>query len=188
MRRAALLLALYLAVGTPGRAVAEALPAGSIGLVFGAAAGTGPDAKRLGLGYIAYPLSFQAAWQPMTTERRVGWTARWTTIFTASYAAAAAQVADLETMQMDVTLGLRIRPGSNLRRYITARAGAGFFRANQRLGEDMGRAFGGAVTSVGLQQYFLGTRLLIDVDVRYGLIGDGPTAIALTAGISIAGP
>ena len=174
------------AVAAPARA--EPLPSGSMGLVLGATAGTGRDASRLGVGYIGYPLSFQAAWQPMTTERRVGWTARWTTIFTSSYVADAAQVADLETMQMDLTLGVRIRPGSNPRRYVTARAGGGLFRANQQIPPKMERAFVGGVVSVGVQQYFLGTRLLLDIDVRYGLIGDGPTSIALTAGISIAGP
>lgn len=167
---------------------AEPLPSGSMGLVFGAAAGTGADANRLGVGYIAYPLSFQAAWQPMTTERRVGWTARWTTIFTSSYAADAAQVADLETMQMDLTLGVRVRPGANLRRYLTLRGGGGLFRANQRIPPEMQRAFLGGVVSAGVQQYFIGTRFMIDLDVRYGLIGNGPSAIAVTAGISIAGP
>lgn len=166
----------------------EALPSGAIGLVVGAASGTGADASRLGYGYIAYPLSFHAAWQPMNTERRIGWTARWSTIFTSSYSASAAQVTDLESMAMDITLGLRVRPGANPRRYVTVRGGGGIFRSNQQLPPKMARAFAGGVASVGVQQYLLGTRLLIDVDVRYGLIGDGPTAIALTAGLSIAGP
>jgi hypothetical protein len=170
-------------------AQAEPLPPGSMGLVAGASAGTGADANRLGVGFIAYPLSFQAAWQPMDTERRVGWTVRWTTLFTSSlYAASAAQVADLETMQMDLTVGARIRPFSNPRRYITVRAGGGMVRANQQIPPKMERAFLGGVTSVGVQQYLLGTRLLVDLDVRYGLIGDGPSAIAVTAGLSIAGP
>jgi hypothetical protein len=173
---------------SPAPAQAEALPSGSMGLVAGASAGTGADASRLGVGYIIYPLSFQAAWQPMRTERRIGWTARWTTIFTSSGFASAAQVADLETMQMDLTLGLRVRPGANLRRYVTARAGAGLLRANQQIPPQMQRAFVGGVASVGLQQYLFGTRIVLDFDLRYGLIGEGPSSIAFTAGISIAGP
>jgi hypothetical protein len=181
--RVFLLLAVFAA-----QARAESLPSGSMGILLGGTAGTGADANRLGVGVIGYPPSFQASWQPMTTERRVGWTARWTTMFASSYSADAAQVAALETMQMDLTLGVRIRPSSNLRRYITARAGGGLFRANQRIPPKMERAFLGGTVSVGVQQYLLGTRFLLDFDVRYGLIGDGPSSIAFTAGISIAGP
>ena len=63
-------------------AMAEKLPSGAMGLIVGAVAGTGPDANRLGVGYIDV-LSFQAAWQPMDSEQRIGWTMRWSTIFTA---------------------------------------------------------------------------------------------------------
>jgi hypothetical protein len=168
---------------------AEPLPPGSIGLVIGAVAGTGSDASRLGVGYVEPPFSFQASWQPMTTERRVGWTARWTTLFSTQLGASAATASeDLRTTQMDLTLGLRVRPGASARRYVTFRAGGAFFRANQAIPPKMQRAFVGPTASVGLQQYFLGTRLLVDVDIRYGLVEVGPTGIALTVGLSIAGP
>ena len=168
---------------------AEPLPPGSIGLVIGAVAGTGSDASRLGVGYVEPPFSFQASWQPMTTERRVGWTARWTTLFSTQLGASAATAAeDLRTTQMDLTLGVRVRPGANARRYVTIRGGGAFFRANQAIPPKMQRAFVGPTASVGLQQYFLGTRLLVDVDIRYGLVEVGPTGIALTVGLSIAGP
>ena len=185
MKGLALAGMLGLAFASP--AAAEPLPSGSMGLLLGGVAGTGPDAKRLGFGYID-AFSFQAAWAPMTTERRIGWMARWTTIFTANYGASAGQVADLQTMQMDLSLGLRVRPSANPRRYITAGGGLALFRANQTIPPNMERAFIGPVASVGAQQYFLGTRLLFDFDVRYGLIGDGPTQIAFTAAISITGP
>jgi hypothetical protein len=169
-------------------ASAEPLPSGAMGVLSGASAGTGADASRLGVGYI-YPYSFQAAWQPMSTERRLGWTVRWTTQLATNLAAAsAARVTDLQTMQMDLTIGVRVRPGANLRRYLTARIGGGLFRANQQIPPKMERAFTGGVASVGVQQYLLGTRFLLDLDVRYGLIGDGPSAISFTAGFSIAGP
>lgn len=185
MRRLALVAAV---VAWSPAARAEPLPSGAMGVLSGASAGTGADASRLGVGYI-YPYSFQAAWQPMRTERRLGWTVRWTTMLATNIAAAsAAQVTDLQTMQMDLTVGLRIRPGANLKRYLTARVGGGLFRANQQIPPKMQRAFLGGVVSVGLQQYVIGTRFLIDLDVRYGLIGDGPSAIAFTAGVSIAGP
>jgi hypothetical protein len=168
------------------RAGADNLPSGSMGLMLGGVAGTGADAKRLGVGYVE-PLSFYAAWHPMTTERRVGWELRWNTIFTANYSADAAQVADLQTMQMDLMLGVRVRPGDNPRRYLVARGGAGLFRANQSIPPKMERAFVGPVASAGFQQYLFGTLLMIDIDVRYGLI-TGPSQITFTAGLSINGP
>jgi hypothetical protein len=170
------------------RAHAEALPSGSMGLVFGAVAGTGADANRLGVGYILYPLSFHAAWQPMDSAQRIGWTIRWTTLFSSNYEASAAQVTSLETLQMDVTAGIRVRPGASPRRYLTARIGPALFRANQTIPPKMQRAFIGAAGSVGVQQYLLGTFLLVDLDLRYGLIGDGPSQIAFTAALSITGP
>ncbi len=192
MRRATITLALASAVlMIDGRPVAaEPLPSGSMGVIVGGAvAGTGAFANRLGYGYVFPFLSFQAAWQPMTTERRVGWSLRWTTMFANTYGASAAQVTDLETMQMDLTAGLRVRPGESSRRYITARIGPGLLRTNQTIPPDNARAFLGGVSSVGFQQYFdfLGTLVLLDIDVRYGLIG-GPSEIALTAGLSLNGP
>ncbi len=188
MRRAAAIVVIAgLVIAVP--AGAEPLPSGSMGVVVGAAAGTGPDANRLGVGYSVYPFSFQAAWQPMDSERRMGWSVRWTTIFTAYEYAGAAQLADLETMAMDLTLGARVRPGKSPRRYLTARVGPGIVRANQTIPPKMQRAFFGGVGSVGLQQYLVGTLLLLDFDVRYGLVGgSGPTGISFTFGLSINGP
>lgn len=166
-------------------ASADSLPSGSMGLLLGGFHGTGADAKQLGFGYLD-PFSFYAAWHPMTTEKRVGWEIRWNTIFTTHYRADAAQVADLQTMQMDLTVGARIRPASNPRRYLIVRGGPALFRANQRI--EMQRAFVGPVASAGFQQYFVGTLLKFDLDVRYGLIANGPSSIVVTAGISINGP
>lgn len=184
--RAALPPALVVVLAAvPGRATAEALPSGSMGLLLGGFAGTGADAKQLGFGYVE-PLSFHAAWHPMATERRVGWELRWNTIFTTHYSARAAQVDDLQIMQMDLSAGVRVRPAANPRRYLTLRGGPGLLRANQRIANQ--RAFFGPVAAAGFQQYLVGTLLLIDVDVRYGLITNGPSQIVFTAGISINGP
>lgn len=180
-------IAVVLAAACPD-AAAESLPPGSMGLVFGGVSGTGKDASRIGYGYVEPLRSFEAAWQPMTTERRIGWTLRWTTVFADYYGASAAQVADLATMQMDIAIGVRVRPWSSPKRYLTAGGGPALFRANQTIPPKLQRAFLGAIANVGIQQYLFGTRLLVDLDVRYGLIGDGPRQITLVAGISITGP
>lgn len=191
---AALVLVVASLVTLPARA--EPLPSGSIGLVFGAFSGTGADARRLGYGYLApWPPSFHAAWhsalknpsRPMDSDDRFGWALRWTTMFHETFAASAAQVDGLRTMQMDLMLGLRMRPGQTAGRYITLRGGPALFRANQTIPPKMHRAFVGGVASIGLQQYLFDF-FLIDVDVRYGLIGTGPTELVFTVGASLAGP
>src|SRR5262249_31313882 len=94
---------------------ADSLPPGSLGLVVGAARGTGIDASRLGFGY---QVGGQAAWQPMESEQRLGWALKWSFVFGTMYDAGAASVGDeLLTLQMDLLLGVRIRPGVNPSRY-----------------------------------------------------------------------
>ena len=87
---------------------------------------------------------------------------------------------------MDVLLGVRLRPGVSPRRYLTLRGGAALFRVNQAIGPKMQRAFAGAVASIGVEQYAFGA--LFNLDVRYSLIGSGPTEIAMLFGASFTGP
>ena len=171
-----------LALGRP--AVADMLPPGSIGVVVGASAGAGEDARPLGFGYV---LGAQAAWQPMSTHQRLGWSAKWSAAFGTMFGAESARInGELLTLKMDFLVGLRLRPGSDPSRYLTARVGGGLYRANQVIPPEMQRAFIGPVASVGLDQYFSGW--LLNVDVRYGLIGPGPTELGLVIGISKTGP
>lgn len=172
------------ALVAPAAARAEPLPPGSLGVFAGAASGTGVDANRLGFGY---QLGGQAAWQPMVTERRIGWAAKWSFALGTMYEAGAASVGDtLKTLHMDLMLGLRLRPGVNPSRYLTLRAGGQLMRANQVVPPTMARAFAGAVASVGLDQYAWG--FLFNVDVRVNQIGAGPTTIALMFGAGKTGP
>ena len=165
-------------------AAAEELPPGSLGVTLGAASGTGVDANRLGFGY---QIGGQAAWQPMVTERRIGWAIKWSAAFGTMYDAGAASVGDtLKTLHMDLMLGLRLRPGQNPTRYLTLRAGGQLLRANQVIPPSPDRAFVGAVASFGLDQYAYG--FLFNVDVRVDQIGTGPTIIALVFGAGKTGP
>jgi hypothetical protein len=185
MRALVLAAAMSIVVsGVAGTAAAEPLPSGSIGLVGGAASGTGVDANRLGFGY---QLGAQAAWQPMSTENRIGWAIKWSFVFGTMYDAGAASVGDtLLTLQMDLMLGLRMRPGVNPSRYVAVRAGGELLRTNQIVPPRMQRAFAGGVASVGVDQYAYG--FLFNIDVRVSQIGSGPTIIALMFGASKTGP
>lgn len=166
-------------------AAAEPLPPGAIGFVTGGVSGTGADAKRVGAGY--YQFGMQASWQPTTTERRLGWTLRWATMFGTLYGGNAAMIdTSLKTVQMDMTLGVRVRPWATPSRYLTLRGGGELLRINEPIPPNNQRAFIGGIASIGLDQYFSG--FLFDVDVRYGLIGSGPSELALLVGIAVAGP
>lgn len=184
MRRAPAMAALVAIGAAAATARAEPLPSGSLGLIVGAASGTGADASRLGVGY---QVGGQAAWQPMDTASRVGWAAKWSFVFGTMYGAGAAAVGDeLLTLQMDLMLGVRVRPGVNPNRYVTARAGGQLLRTNQVVPPRMQRAFAGFVASVGVDQYAWG--LVFNVDVRLSQIGSGPAMLALMFGAGKTGP
>ena len=173
----------------PSAARADALPPGSIGILMGGVAGTGADSKRMGYGYYAplYPPSFLAQWQPMTSEQRAGWAIRWATLFGTMYGSDSARITtNLLTIQMDLSLGVRIRPGVDPSRYVTLRGGIELLRANQQIAPENERAFFGPIASIGFEQYKWG--FLFDFDVQYGLIFNGPTQISFTIGASITEP
>lgn len=172
-------------VGPAGPARAEPLPSGSIGVLFGLGGGTGKYARQLGLGYY---LGGQAAWQPMATERRIGWSLKWSFVFGTMYEAESARLSTyLRTLQMDFMAGFRVRPGTNPRRYLALRGGVELFRSNEGIQPDNHRAFVGPVAAAALEQYAFGS-FLFNVDLRYGLIGGGPAEIALLAGASLSVP
>ena len=171
-----------LAVALPARA--EPLPSGSLGVLIGVGGGTGKYARSLGLGY--HQFGAQAAWQPMTTERRIGWSLKWSFAFGTMYNADSARIdLYLRTLQMDFLAGVRIRPGQSRLRYLALRGGVELFRSNEPIQPDGQRKFVGPVADLAVEQYAFGA-VLFNVDVRYGLIGSGPAEIALLAGASIA--
>ncbi len=179
--RAALAITAMLFAST---ASADPLPPGSIGGFFGAASGTGADAKRLGYGYL---LGAQAAWQPMDDAQRVNWAAKWSLTFGTMMGAEAARInSDLLILKMDIMPGVRIRPGVDPGRYITLRAGGMIMRTDQIIPNKMTRTFVGPIASIGVDQY-LGA-LLLSVDLRYSMIGLGPSELGLVIGLAVTGP
>jgi hypothetical protein len=185
--------ALALVLVACASAAAEPMPSGAIGVVTGGVAGTGADNATVGYGFYAFGM--QASWQPTTTENHLGWTVRWGTMFGILYDGTAARIdSSLHTVQMDFTLGVRMRPWATVTRYLTLRGGIELLRSNDPIATDetstsLGdRDFLGPIASVGIDQYIAGA-LMLDVDVRYGMIAiGGPATIALLVGIGFAGP
>jgi hypothetical protein len=185
MRGATLLLVAAMA----SAASADPLPPGSLGAIIGADSGTGADAKVIGA---SLTWGFEAAWQPMNTDRHLGWALRWSTMFGGLgqfYQGSAAQIeSSLRTVAMDFTLGARWRPWASPTSYLTLRPGVELLRFNEPLPPKMQRSFVGGIGEVGFEHYFLGTSLLFDVDVRYGLVGSEPSNIAVLFALSLTGP
>ena len=193
-----LVAAALLLVSVP--AAAEPLPPGSIGVVGALASGTFADASRLGYGY---QIGGQAAWQPMRTENRLGFSLKWSFVFGTMYEANSARVGDeLLTFQMDLMAGFRIRPGTSATRYLTLRVGPQLMRTNQviptiSMDEEPQRAFIGAVASVGVDWYaglpWLGGRFLYSLEARLCQIDipgvrSSPSTLAIMLGLGKTGP
>lgn len=165
-------------------AQADPLPPGSIGLFTGAVAGTGPDANALGLGPV---FGAHAAWQPMRTEQRIGVSLKLSALFGYMYLGDATRIADqLRTLQFDLMVGFRVRPGANPSRYLTLRAGGTLLRTDQEIPPDMARAYAGPIASVGLEQHAFG--MVFNLDVRYSMLGMRPGMLGLVIGFAKAGP
>jgi len=190
MRRFAIAatVAAVLIMAKPSRA--DPVPSGALGVFTGVIAGTGADASRIGVGY--YQIGARAAWQPMPPERRIGYTVRWSTMFAAFYGGNAQRIdPPLRTTQMDLTIGVRVRPWTTRSRYLTLRGGGELFRANEPIPTtrpmESRRSFAGATASVGLDQYAVG--MMFNAEVRYGMIGGtGPTTLAILVGAAFVGP
>ncbi|CAN5894740.1 hypothetical protein BH11MYX2_BH11MYX2_23790 [soil metagenome] len=182
--RALLASAVALTLAAHGVAGAEPLPPGSIGAFLGGAVGTGADANTLGVGVLR---GVYAAWQPMSTEQRANWALKWDVVWGAmSYSRERKLGDDLSTLQMDLMPGLRFRPGDSRTRYITLRAGGSLLRLDQTLPDHKGRAFAGAVASIGYDWHLGGA--LSNIDARYSLIGTGPSSIGIIIGVAVTGP
>lgn len=179
------LCAVAVAAAITRPALADPLPAGSLGIAFGGVAGTGKYKAALNAGY---EFGGQAAWQPMTTEQHIGWSTKWSVVFGKMYNAESAKIdIYLRTVRLDFLAGLRLRPWASPRRYIALRGGLELLRSNEQIQPDGGRAFVGPVADAGFEQYAFGF-MLLNLDVRYSLIGSGPAAIALFAGVSLSVP
>jgi hypothetical protein len=164
---------------------ADPPPPGSIGLFAGAVAGTGPDANALGVGPV---FGAHATWLPLRTDRRLNLFAfKLSAVFGYMYLGDAARITDpLRTLQLDLMVGFRVRPGANLARYLTLRGGGTLLRTDQQIPPDMDRAYAGPIVSAGLEQHAFG--MVFNLDVRYSMFGMRPGMLGLVLGFAKAGP
>ncbi|MCE9576773.1 MAG: hypothetical protein K8W52_26745 [Deltaproteobacteria bacterium] len=178
--RAAALGAALVALAPAGRAAADALPSGSIGLVTGVRQGVGATSSTFGLGAL---WGVEAGYQPMSTSQRVGWAVRWRVLFSGYLSGQSDNLAgNLRAVEVDGGTGLRIAPRPGLLRYLDVGAGVSLLRSNiPLLPPSRQRAYLGPYVSVGLEQY-VGSQV-ITFELRVGVLGTGPTTLSAIAGI-----
>jgi hypothetical protein len=186
--RAAAWLGIALVAAGAGGALADEVPAGTLGAVFGTEAGTSGAYQQVGIG-VVYGLT--AAWQPMKEDQRIGWGVRWTTLFGYFPAADAAPVNGvLRLVQMDLVARLRVAPTLKPGRYLTVGVGASLERSSEpvcRGGSERcaTRSFAGPVATLGYEHNAWGA-VLIGLDLRYGPIEAVPASIGLLVSVGTA--
>jgi hypothetical protein len=182
---AGLALVIAIAALAPRDAAAEDLPPGRLGIVAGVRSGTGELADAFGLGAV---FGFEAGWQPMSTEDRVGFAARWSVLWSSfdvfGYGADPESLTgSLRVLQLDAGARIRVAPRPGTGGILSAGFGVTALRSNVPLPPDQEREYVGGYGAGGIE-YLLTRRILLSVEVRYGLIFAGPGAVDVLIGVA----
>lgn len=169
-------------LGAPATTHAEPLPPGKLGMVTGVRNGVGPTDGEIGYGWT---FGFEAAWQPMGPEQRLGWGINWTLLWAYFGAESGARITEtLDLLELDLGGRLRLAPQLGRPLYVTLGAGAGLMRANAPLPPDNTRSTFGAYGSLGVEHGLWGT-LLLSLELRTGFIGSEPTLATGLVGVGV---
>jgi hypothetical protein len=159
-------------------AQAERLPSGTIGASTVVMTGTGSTRKQLGVGF---GIGFTAAWQPMRADQFIGYGIRWSTQFLffnyLDQADAARINSRLKMYQAD--LGVRARVTIAPRNFLTLGGGLALLRSTEPVVAQGTKSWAGPFGAIGFERYVLGG-LLMTIDLRYGLLTQGPTSLGLS--------
>jgi hypothetical protein len=161
---------------TPARA--DVMPKGRIAAIGGLRNGTGSLNDAFGIGFL---YGIEAAWEPMRDGQRLGYVVAWDVLFANFGSDPAAITGSLDEVEMNFGLRLRFAPRETARSLFLG-TGAAVLRANVPLPPDDKRSYIGAFVGFGLEQLALG-KALVTLELRYGLIGNGPGALSVLLGV-----
>jgi hypothetical protein len=159
-------------------AQSETLPSGTIGASTILMTGTGSTRKQLGVGF---GVGFTAAWQPMRTDQFIGYGLRWSTQFLFFNYLDQAESARINTRlkMYQADFGARARitiaPGN----YLTLGGGLALLRSTEPVIAEGAKSWAGPFSAFGLERYVL-SGLLMTIDLRYGLLLQGPSSIGVS--------
>jgi len=156
-----------------GAAEAQKLPKSRIAGLIGIRNGTRALGSDFGLGFL---YGVQAAWEPMIAGSRFGYAIQWEVVRGNFGSDPAAITGSLDILEMSASARLRFAPTDPARTVFLGGGGA-LLRGNAPLPPDDERSYAGGFAGFGLEQLAYGA--LMTVEVRYGLIGDGPGALSV---------
>jgi hypothetical protein len=168
-------LAVLLASGT---ARADEMPKGRMAAAFGIRNGTEALGSDFGLGVL---YGVQAAWEPMPDGSRIGYAIQWEVLRGDFGNDPAAITGGLEILEMSLGARLRFAPQDPARTLFLG-GGGSLLRSNAPLPPDEKRNYAGGFAGLGLEQLVY-RRALLTLEVRYGLIGNGPGSLSVVLGV-----
>jgi hypothetical protein len=182
MRCLAVVLASLASLASVRSASAEELPAGQLGLTFGARQPLGSLGGQFSVGLVG---GIQAGWQPTSTDRRLSLGVDWSLSWGYHWADDASDnAAKLSSREMSLGVKARILAGQAAAPlFLSTGVGAVLLRTSVPVPPDDERSYLGMYWSAGPELYVLG-RYLIHFDVRYGPFLDGPGSLTLSLGLA----
>jgi len=172
----AVVVALLVLVAAP--AAAQTVPRGRMAAMIGVRNGTRALGSDFGLGVL---YGVQAAWEPMLEGSHFGYAVQWEVLRGDFFSDPAAITGGLEILEMSLGARLRVAPRDPARTIFLG-GGGSLLRSNAPLPPDEERAYIGGFAGGGVEQ-LIGRHLLLTVEVRYGMIGNGPGALSVMLGV-----
>jgi hypothetical protein len=169
-----------LALAAPAQA--EELPAGKLGLTFGARQPMGALGGQFSVGMVG---GIEAGWQPTSTDRRLSLGVDWSLSWGYHWADDASDnAAKLSSREMSLGVKARFLAGQAASPlFLSTGLGAVLLRTSVPVPPDDERSYLGMYWSAGPELYVLG-RYLIHFDVRYGPFVNGPGSLTLSLGLA----
>lgn len=174
MRRAVVITLLLLAAAP---AAAEPVPSGRLSILLGLRDGTGKLDDDFGFGGL---YGIEASWEPMRVGQPIGYAINWSVLFGTYGADAAAITGELDTLEMNFGVRVRLAPVTPSRSLFLG-GGATLLRSSSPLPPDDRRDYVGGYVGAGGEALWKG--LLFTAEARFGLIGAGPGSVSVLLGV-----
>jgi hypothetical protein len=161
------------------------LPSGKWGLIGALRQNIGELGDSYGFGWL---WGFAAGYQPTRPGQAFSVGLDWSVLFGRSYASQTT-IADDPLLAVEMSFGTRVRTalGEEAPRFLVGSAGLTLLRTNVPVPPDGDRLYVGGYGGFGVEQYVLGD-MLVGLDARFGLFGDGPVGLTLMLSIAFGAP
>lgn len=163
-----------------GRAAAEPPPGRMTGLL-GVRIGSQAFDDAYGQARL---VGLEAAWEPLSPGQRLGYAIHWNVLWGDYGADEAALTGELDVVELALGARLRLIPAGDTRRSLFLGGGVALLRANNPLPPDDAKDYVGGFAGGGISQ-FVADRLVLTMELRYGLLGAGPGSLSVLVGVGL---